>query len=57
MVQLTAAIQGQIFAADVIDDPKQLADPTRPFASYTVGQKITAKVAQRLPLLLPHYWC
>jgi len=53
VVQLTAAIQGQIFAADTIDDPKQLADPTRPFAAYTVGQKITAKVAQRPRRPLP----
>jgi hypothetical protein len=47
MLQLTAAVQGQVFAADVVDDPAQLPDPSRPFSAYTVGQTVSAKVRHR----------
>ena len=44
IVRVLTAIQGQIFAADVVDDPRELADTTAPFAAFSEGQVIQAKV-------------
>ena len=44
VVQLATALQGQVFATEIVDDIASLADPANPFAAYSVGQSVKAKV-------------